>query len=48
MYKLIDTSGKSVLNKEGEPFKYSEKWTADLAKKFLEAERKTRLKVVSA
>ncbi len=48
MYKLLDKAGRPVLMKNGKPFIYTTDWTARLGKKFLEAERKTVLKVVPA
>ena len=47
-FKLLDKSGKPFLMKNGEPFIYTTKQTAQMGKKFLEAERKTVLKVVPA
>jgi len=48
MFKLINTGGETVLKKDGTPFLYTVKWTAELGRKFLEPELKTRLKVVPA
>jgi hypothetical protein len=45
MYKLVNKKGRDVLMKNGTPFIYTTKHTAELGKKILEKRRKERLTI---
>jgi hypothetical protein len=47
-FGLTDTSGKPLVKRDGEPFKYSSRELARLGKKYLEPLRNIVIKVVSA
>jgi len=48
MYKLVDSAGVSLKMKDGKPFLYSTKATAQMGKRILESERRTTLTIREA
>lgn len=48
MFKLVDSSGNTILMRDGKPFLYSTKATAQMGKRILEGERRTTLTIRAA
>jgi hypothetical protein len=47
MFKLVNKTGQTALMRNGEPFLYSSRVLANIAKKLLDAERKESFTITS-